>query len=419
MKKYYPRLIEQEIKATLSYVGGVLITGPKACGKTETARQFAKSSVNLESDRNAQMIAEADPRDVLSGEPPRLIDEYQVVPAVWNTARHEIDNRQKTGQFIFTGSSTPRDETALHSGIGRIARLKMRPMTWVERGYSSGKISLGYLLAKHEKIQSELVDEKLGVIAERLCVGGWPLNISLSVRAALLANRQYVDLLAESDISKPDGKYRDPIRVRKFIESYSRNVATPAKISTLVSDTGGLDDEAFTRITAREYQNQLTQLMVLEDLPVWPTHIRSSAKLRQTPKRHFVDPSLAVASLALSPEMIMKDLNYFGFLFESLVLMNIRVYAELNDALVYYYRDTDDDEIDIIVEKRSGEWAIFEVKLSANQAEDGVMQIKRFIAKLSDEKLEKLTSKNIVVGLGGSYTRPDGVNIISLASLGI
>jgi predicted AAA+ superfamily ATPase len=419
MKKYYPRLIEQEIKATLSYVGGVLITGPKACGKTETARQFAKSSVNLESDRNAQMIAEADPRDVLSGEPPRLIDEYQVVPAVWNTARHEIDNRQKTGQFIFTGSSTPRDETALHSGIGRIARLKMRPMTWVERGYSSGNISLGYLLAKHEKIQSELVDEKLGVIAERICVGGWPLNISLSVRAALLANRQYVDLLAESDISKPDGKYRDPIRVRKFIESYSRNVATPAKISTLVSDTGGLDDEAFTRITAREYQNQLTQLMVIEDLPVWPTHIRSSAKLRQTPKRHFVDPSLAVASLALSPEMIMKDLNYFGFLFESLVLMNIRVYAELNDALVYYYRDTDDDEIDIIVEKRSGEWAIFEVKLSANQAEDGVMQIKRFIAKLSDEKLEKLTSKNIVVGLGGSYTRPDGVNIISLASLGI
>jgi len=419
MKKYYPRLIEQEIKDTLSYVGGVLITGPKACGKTETARQFAKSSVNLESDRNAQMIAEADPRDVLSGEPPRLIDEYQVVPAVWNTARHEIDNRQKTGQFIFTGSSTPRDETALHSGIGRIARLKMRPMTWVERGYSSGNISLGYLLAKHEKIQSELVDEKLGVIAERICVGGWPLNISLSVRAALLANRQYVDLLAESDISKPDGKYRDPIRVRKFIESYSRNVATPAKISTLVSDTGGLDDEAFTRITAREYQNQLTQLMVIEDLPVWPTHIRSSAKLRQTPKRHFVDPSLAVASLALSPEMIMKDLNYFGFLFESLVLMNIRVYAELNDALVYYYRDTDDDEIDIIVEKRSGEWAIFEVKLSANQAEDGVMQIKRFIAKLSDEKLEKLTSKNIVVGLGGSYTRPDGVNIISLASLGI
>lgn len=419
MKKYYPRLIERSIEDTLSYTGGVLITGPKACGKTETAKKFAKNFVNLETDKNARMLAEADPRDILSEEPPQLIDEYQVVPAVWNAARHEIDNRQKTGQFIFTGSSTPRDETALHSGIGRIARLKMRPMTWAESGYSSSKVSLGYLLEEHKKIQSELVGQKLSVIAERLCVGGWPLNISLPVRAALSANRQYVDLLAESDISKPDGKYRDPIRVKKFIESYSRNIATPAKLSTLVSDTSGLDDEAFTRITASEYQNQLTKLMVIEDLPVWPTHIRSSAKLRQTPKRHFVDPSLAVASLALSPEMIMKDLNYFGFLFESLVLLNIRVYAELNDASVYYYRDTDGDEVDIIVEKRSGEWAIFEVKLGANQAEDGVAQIHRVTAKLIDKKLEKLTSRNIVVGLGGSYTRPDGINIISLASLGV
>jgi predicted AAA+ superfamily ATPase len=312
----------------------------------------------------------------------------------------------------------PKDEENVHSGAGRILRVNMRPMTWFELGWSDGKVSLSALLSKNSKIKSGINELGVKKIAERVCVGGWPINIDVPPEKALMLNQGYTNLISEAEIGENDKKYRDSLRVRKFIESYARNIATPAKMTTIISDVLGEEKEFIAPITGVEYRKSLTNIMVVEDLPVWPTHIRSSAKLRQTPKRHFVDPSIATAALSLTPDMLIDDLNYLGFLFESAVLRDIRVYAELVGADVYYYRDTDGDEIDIVVEKRSGEWALFEVKLSANREEEGAEQIKDVLAKITDKKKQKLMSKNIIVGVGNTYVRSDGINVISLANLG-
>jgi predicted AAA+ superfamily ATPase len=417
--EYTPRLVDKVIKEMLDITGGVLVSGVKACGKTETAKRLAKSRVNLEFDKNSRAMAESDPALTLQGDTPRLIDEWQIVPQIFNVARHFIDERGKKGQFILTGSASPRNGTRIHSGAGRILRVKMRPMSWSELGWSDGKISLSKLLQKSSRVSSiSNISYNLVDIAEKIVIGGWPVNIGLPVDKAVILNRGYVDLISEVELGEADGKYRDPVRVKKFIESYARNIATPAKMTTIVSDVAGDSAGAITTKTATEYHKGLIKIMMIEDLPVWSTHIRSSAKLRQTPKRHFVDPSLAVAALALSPESLISDLNFLGFLFESAVLMNIRIYAELIDAAVYYYRDTDGDEVDIIVEKRSGEWAVFEVKLGANMVDDGVAQIDKMLSKITAQKKRKLVSRNIIVGVGASYTRPDGVNVVSLASLG-
>ncbi len=418
--KYVKRIADKQIKDALRIAGGVLIAGPKACGKTESAKQVAKSQVNLSTDPNVQTAMETDPRVLLAGAVPRLLDEWQTYPIIWNYVRHEIDNRRDTGQFILTGSSTPRPDEKIHSGAGRISRVKMRPMSWSELGYSDGSVSLKELTSGILATKPKIYDLPLDKTAEYIAVGGWPTNLEKPVNASLRLNREYVDLLAETDLAVIAGAYRDPLRVKKLLESYARNIATPAKIATLVSDTAGAEDASFTAETAVKYLEELTRLMIVEDLPVWPTHICSSAKLRQTPKRHFVDPALAVAALGLTPESLINELRFMGFLFESEVVRDVRIYAEQNDLEVYYYRDTDNDEVDIVVEKRSGEFALIEVKLGIGGGGEGAKQISRVVAKLPDNKLRFLQARIIIVGSGMCYTRPeDGIHVVPLCALGV
>lgn len=416
---YVKRIADDILRSNLQYFGAVQITGPKFCGKTETAKQQAKSQINFQTDPSVPTAMASDPRILLLGDSPRLIDEWQDYPLIRNVVRHEVDERKEYGQFILTGSSTPNDETEarLHSGAGRIARMRMRTMTWSELSWSNNSVSLADILAGH-KIERAAVETPLQEVAKRIAIGGWPEQINASEEAALKRNRAYVDNIIESDISRVSGVRRDPARVRRIFESYARNIATPAKVSTIISDASANDPTELDRSTVAAYIDDLARLMIVDDLPAWNTHIRSSAKLRVTPKRHLADSSLAVAALNLSSESLIKELNYMGFLFESLVVHDLRVYAEALDARVYYYLDTDGDEVDVIIETRDSKFAAFEVKLGIGAVDEAVMSLNRFKNKLTDKKQADLLSLNVIVGSGYAYSRPDGVNVIPLGALG-
>jgi uncharacterized protein len=418
---YIKRIADDILRDNLSYFGAVQITGPKFCGKTETAKQQAASQINLQTDPSVAIAMSSDPRVLLIGDTPKLIDEWQDYPLIRNVVRHEVDERKQYGQFILTGSSTPNNETEakLHSGAGRIAQMRMRTMTWSELGWSNTSVSLASLLSG-KKVRSSSVETSLQEIARRLAIGGWPEQANASETIALKKNRAYVDNVIESDISRVGNTRRDPVRVRKIFESYARNIATPAKVSTIISDASSVRESAeIDRSTVVAYLDDLTRLMIIDDLPAWKTHIRSSAKLRVTPKRHLADPSLAVAVLNLSSDLLIKELNYMGFLFESLVVHDLKVYAEALDASAYYYLDTDGDEVDAIIETRDGRIAAFEVKLGIGAAEEAVQSLGRFKKKLTDKKQVDLVSLNVITGAGVAYTRPDGVNVIPIGALGV
>lgn len=419
--KYVPRIADEVLRDKLSYAGAVQIMGPKFCGKTETAKRQAKSQINLQIDPSVANAMATDPRLLLSGTTPRLIDEWQEYPQIRNIVRHEIDERHRKGEFILTGSATPNDaiEARLHSGAGRISRMRMRTMTWAELDWSDSSVKLNDILAG-KMIPSVLKRTSIQEVVNRLAIGGWPELINASVVDALKANSDYVDNIIESDISRVSGINRDPIRVRKIFESYARNISTPAKISTIIDDIGNEGELVkIGRPAASAYIDDLKRLMIIDDLPAWNTHIRSAAKLRVTPKRHFADPSLAVATLGLSPESLLKDLRYTGFLFESQVVHDLRVYAEALDASAYYYRDSEGDEVDVIVETRDGTFAAFEVKLGIGSVEEAVRSLNRFKNKLTDAKQANLISLNVIVSSGFAATRPDGINVIPLDALGI
>jgi predicted AAA+ superfamily ATPase len=418
--KYHARIIDKTLTEWLDAMGGVLLTGPKYCGKTETARFHAKSEINLEADESAKIFMPSDPKQILVGAAPRLIDEWQTYPEIWNYARHEIDRRQEKGQFILAGSSTPHDNETqnLHSGAGRFARLRMWTMTWQELGWSDGSASIKKLLSG-EKLDSKMTDLPLSEIARHIAIGGWPALIGQTERKALIANRAYIDNIINVDLPQIDGTWRDPVRVRKTVESYARNISTPAKITTIANDVSGANDDlSLDPDSVRAYLDALNRLMIVEDLPAWNAHIRSAAKLRTTPKRYFTDPSLAVAALSLSSELIMKEPKYLGFLFEAQAIHDLRVYAKHNDAEVYFYRDSDGDEVDAIVEQRSGRFAIFEIKLGIGSVDEATLSLNRFVSKLTPAKQKDLVSRNVIIGSGATLTRPDGVNVISLPSLG-
>ncbi len=419
--KYITRIADTILADKLSYAGGVLIIGPKYCGKTETAKQFAKSAINMEADASVPVAMSSDPNLLLLGDTPRLIDEWQTYPQIRNVIRHAIDDRQAKGQFILTGSATPKDdiEQRLHSGAGRISRMRMRTMSWSERGWSNAAISLQEIMDGKE-VPAQTSELSVPEIAKRVAIGGWPALVGTSETVALKQNRDYIENIAEVDISRAAGIQRDPVRVRKVIESYARNIATAAKNSTITSDVSGVfEDGDIDRTTVSSYLNDLSRMMIVDDVPAWNTHIRSSAKLRSTPKRHFADTSLAVAALNLSPDLLLKELRYLGFLFESVAVHDLRIYAEALGGSVSYYLDTDDDEVDAIVEMPGGRFAAFEVKLGIGAVEEAVMALDRFAGKLTDARRKDLVSRTVIVGAGMSYTRPDGINVVSLGSLGL
>ncbi len=414
---YKERLTDKELLRKLDSAGALLIRGMKACGKTESAKQYSKSVLALDQDEQVPLLMATSPQRLLLGDTPRLIDEWQEHPKIWNYVRHEVDKRKESAQFILTGSANPEESVKMHSGAGRFTILDMRTMSWQEMGYSTGKISLKKLFSG-EKI--DIYDEPtdLEFIIDRIITGGFPGLMNKNIRQARDMNRAYVDLLAEVDMSRLSKTKRDPIKIKNLLRSLARNTATMVDIKTLEADIRQRDFKDISRPTIYDYLDALDRLMITENQPAWSTHIRSSSTLRKAAKRHFTDAALAVAALGLKKEALLKDLKFVGFLFESLAVHELRVYAQVSDAKVYHYHDSSGLEVDAIVQKYNGDWCAFEIKLGTGQIEEAAKSLKKFVSILDTKSVALPKSLNIITGTGISYTRNDGINVISLASLG-
>jgi predicted AAA+ superfamily ATPase len=358
---------------------------------------------------------EIDPKSVLAGAAPRLLDEWQEYPQIWNYVRREVDERRAKGQFILAGSATPEDRVKRHSGAGRFSIMKMYPMSLYEVGWSTGEVSLSALL-KGEAPKSENVSFEIGTLAEKITIGGWPGLIGAGASEGLRFVSDYISLIAEVDISKVSEKRRDPYKVTRLLQSIARNISTEVTLTALAKDTSGsdgrLDDE-----TVADYLSALERLMTIENLPAWNTHIRSADMLRKSPKRHFTDPSLAVGALGLSIDKLTADLNYFGLLFESLVIRDLKIYAEANDGKVYHYRDSRGLEIDAIIEYADGTWGAFEIKLGIGAADQAAANLLKFADKIDTQKVKAPASLTVITGNGFAHRRQDGVSVVPLSTL--
>ncbi|MGI8646913.1 MAG: ATP-binding protein [Acidimicrobiales bacterium] len=412
---YRERVVDSELLARLSAAGAVVIEGPRACGKTATGHHLAASSVLLDVDDNARQAVSVDPSLVLEGPVPRLIDEWQLEPAIWNHVRRAVDDRARPGQFILAGSAVPADDITRHTGAGRITRLQMRPMSLFETGHSSGAVSLSGVLAGQatRALESGMTVVEL---ADRIATGGWPGLLGRTVKQSQSIMRSYLDDVCRVDLGRLDAARRDPAKVARLLRSLARNVTTHAAATTLARDAGGpegpLDDDV-----VRGYLVALERLMIVEDQPAWGPHLRSKAVLRAAPKRHFIDPSLAVAALHATPQRLLADLNLFGLLFESLVIRDLRVYAQACDAQVLQYRDNTGLEVDAIVETAGGEWAAFEVKLGPGQINDAAAGLLRFADRIDTDKCGAPAVLGVIVGTGFGYVREDGVAVIPIGAL--
>lgn len=414
---YVKRISDAEFERKLNASGALLIRGMKACGKTESAKQFAKSNIAFDQDAQVAMLIDTAPQRLLIGDTPRLIDEWQEHPQIWNHIRHEVDRRASTAQFILTGSANPEERISMHSGAGRFTVLDMRTMSWKELGHSTGEVRLRDLFEK-KPIHAVDSPTDLDAIVERMIIGGFPIHLGKNVGQAIEINRAYIDLLTEVDMSRVSGVNRNPEKVRSLLRSLARNTATAVDITVLESDIRNHERSEVSRPTIYDYLDVFHRLMIVEDQPAWSAHLRSSATLRKSPKRHFADVSLAIAAMGVRSEALLNDLKFTGFLFESLVIHNLRVYAQANDAKVYHYTDSSGLEVDAIVQKHSGEFCAFEVKLGVGQIDEAARNLMRFASGLGEHSAKQLRSLNVITGTGVSYTRSDGVNVISLASLG-
>ena len=412
---YDKRVVDAELVLLLAAIGCVVLEGPKAVGKTATAQQLAASSVLLDVDTNARQLASVDPGLLLAGATPRLIDEWQLAPSLWNQVRREVDNRNRPGQFILTGSAVPADDASRHTGAGRMSRLRIRPMSLFETGHSSGEISLSALFAGNAPRAAD-PGMTIPALIDRICVGGWPAVTRLAPAPAQRAMRAYLDEIARTDIQRVDGIRRDPVRVDRVLRSLARNIATQVSIATIATDAGG-PDGPLERETVREYLDSLQRLMIIEDVPAWAPALRSRARLRTAVTRHFVDPCLAVAALNASPGSLLSDLNFLGFLFESLVVRDVRVYLQHLGGRVLHFRDSNDLEIDLILETDDGRWGAIEVKLGSAQVDNGAANLLRFAEQVDTSRCGDPVFLAVVTATGYGYARPDGVSVLPIATL--
>ena len=414
--QYSSRVVDQEFATRLASTGAVVIEGPKGCGKTATARQVAASEVLLDVDENARQAIAIDPTLVLDGPVPRLIDEWQIEPSIWNHIRRAVDKREKPGQFILTGSSVPTDDITRHTGAGRLTRLRMRPMSLFETGRATGIISLRGLLDGSPP-RSPDPGLTIGDLAEQLVIGGWPANLTRTVPQSTQAVRDYLEEIRRADIRRVDDTTRDPQKVGRLLRAVARHSATEVTIATLSADAGGVDG-VLARDTITDYLAALNRLMIVEDQPAWAPHLRSRARVRRAPKRHFVDPSLAAAALRVTPSRLLKDLNLFGLLFESLVVRDLRVYAQAADAAVLHYRDNTGLEVDAIVEAADGRWCAIEIKLGQGHVDQAAASLLTFADRVDTARCGKPAVLAVIVGTGYGYIRPDRVAVVPIGSLG-
>ena len=421
MKEYLPRVADQLLKERLNAKGAVLIEGPKWCGKTTTAKQRAKSMISMDSPdmtRQYQQVAEISPSTLLEGEVPRLIDEWQIAPNLWNAVRYEVDNRDEFGQFILTGSAVPHEfDDSMHTGTGRISRLFMRTMSLYESKDSGGEVSLSDLF---EGKNISAVDEtSLEEIAFFICRGGWPKSIGIEEKPALFQSIDYFDAVVSTDISRVDSVKRDKEKSKRLLKSYARHVGTQSSLETIRQDMLVNETDTFDQVTLYSYLDTLRKIFVIEDAPAWNPNLRSKTSIRTTDTRYFSDPSIATAALGIGPKDLIDDLNTMGFLFENLCIRDLRIYADYLDGSVYHYRDRNGLECDAVIHLRNGSYGLIEIKLGGDQLiEEGVETLKNLASKIDVEKMSQPSFMAILCAKTPfAYRRKDGVYVIPITTL--
>lgn len=420
---YKSRIADQLLEMQLEAAGVVLIQGPKWCGKTTTAEKHARSELYLDDPRTRQanlLLAETDPSVLFQGETPRLIDEWQLAPGLWDAARFEVSHIGRPGQLIFTGSAVPPDMKQItHSGTGRFAWLVMRPMSLWESGESNGSVSLADVFNGQFSPNSSMDGITLQDIAFLTCRGGWPASVSLSRRAALLQAVNYVDAVANSDISRVDNVNRNPDFTLRLMRSYARHQGTQAPISTLYADVAANLPGSMSEDTISSYIQALKKIFVIEDMTAWNPNLRSKTAIRTSDTRYFVDPSIATAASGLGPNDLMQDLNTFGLLFETLAVRDLRVYADALDGKVYHYRDKTGLECDAVIHLRNGSYGLIEIKLGGDRlVDDGAAVLKKLAYKIDTQIMKSPSFMMVLTAVGQyAYRRSDGVLVVPITCL--
>ena len=420
-KDYKPRIVDRKVEEYLQTFGAVCIEGPKWCGKTWTSSYHSSSEIKLgdpAGNFQNRQLAELAPEAVLEGKNPRLIDEWQEVPPIWDAVRHKVDQTGEKGQFILTGSSTPNHKGQLHSGAGRIAKIRMHPMSLYESGDSIGKVSLEELCTDNLKV-AMTGDVKLTDIINLIVRGGWPGNIDTPAKTAGIVAEEYLKAIIDDDAHRLDGVKRNTAKMNLLLRSLARNESTTASKAVLKKDIKETDSADIDDNTISDYLNVFQRLFLIDNQPPFATKIRSSVRVKQAEKRHFADPSLACALLKATPEKLINDLETLGFLFEALCERDLKIYAESFGAKLYHYQDYKNREIDAVIEMADGRWAAFEIKLGANQIEAAaanLIKIRDEIAAEDDGVPPSVLC--VLCGLSNAaYKREDGVYVVPITAL--
>lgn len=418
--KYKPRIIDKTVAKYLSTFGAVCIEGPKWCGKTWTSSHHSNSEFLIGDPANNfqnRKLAEMSPSLVLEGETPRLLDEWQEVPPIWDAVRYTVDRRAEKGQFILTGSSTPKRKGVLHSGAGRIGKLRMRTMSLYESGESSGAVSLEDLC--NGKLTPALTGEvDLRDLANYTVRGGWPGNLNVAQEDASLLPQSYLDAILDDDSQRIDDKKYDVTKMRLLLHSLARNESTTATKKKLLNDIREFDDETIDADTVTTYLDVFDRLFLLDNQPPFSANIRSSVRVKQAEKRHFCDPALACALLKATPDRLIGDLETFGFLFEALVERDLKIYAESFGANLFHYQDYNNKEIDAVIELEDGRWCAFEIKLGANQIDKAATELVALRNSIEQEGGISPSVLCVICGLSNAaYVRPDGVFVVPITAL--
>lgn len=422
MKKYRKRIADEILKRKLEGKGAVLIEGPKWCGKTTTAEQLASSILYMDDpEKKEQNIAmsELNPKRLLKGSAPRLIDEWQLAPKLWDAIRFEVDHRGELGQFILTGSAVPADTKQItHSGTGRFTWLTMRPMSLYESGDSTGEVSIKNLFDTQAKI-----DGASGLSIDRLaflvCRGGWPQAVDMREEIALDQAIDYYDAVVHSDVNRADNVQKNPEKVRRLMRSYARKQGAQVPNTVLAQDIAANDETPISEDTVASYLHALRKIFVVEDLPAWNPNLRSKTVIRSSDTRYYVDPSIAAAALGIGPNDLIQDLKTFGFLFETLCVRDLRVFADALGGNVYHYRDKNGQECDAVIHLRNGKYGLIEIKLGGDKLiEEGAKSLKAMAAKIDTDRMNAPSFLMVLTGIGDyAYRRQDGVYIVPIGCL--
>lgn len=425
MIHYRPRIVDNQLERMLRRIGAVLVQGPKWCGKTTTAEQKAASVIYIDDPSKQKMYrqtAELNVRALLQGDTPRLMDEWQLIPQLWDAVRFEVDHRRTEGQFILTGSAVPpKTDEINHTGTGRFARLTMRTMSLQESGDSTASVSLKWLFEKHAEQPVGMTNIDIDRLAFLICRGGWPNAVGKDEEDALALAYDYYDAVVESDISRVDGVRRNAEMARRLTRSLARHQGTQASLESIRQDMALSDERSLGESSFSQYINSLKSIFVVDDMPAWNPNLRSKTAIRTSDTRYFNDPSIAAAALCVSPADLVRDLNTMGLMFETLAVRDLRVYADALNGKVYHFRDKSGLECDAVIHLRNGDYGLVEIKLGGNTLiEEGAKSLKILAKKINTNRMNEPSFMMVLTGVGEyPFRRPDGVYVVPIGCLGV